>query len=163
MRQKFITFILLLILTFSFVACNNTSKYDVFNDNKKIASHDNNFFISNYYQRIEGKSFDCLVENMSGMDTIWSFNSTQDKELEISYLINVNKGKVKLVLISPDNSISNIVEISDMSDLKDFAISKMNIKKGLNRIKIVVTEDSKFIFRIKISEGQFSKLGRAYN
>ena len=163
MKLKIIKFILLILVIFSLVACQYNSKNSFYNDNKKIASEANSFSIANYDQKIDGQNIHGTISIMSGMDTIWTYNATEDKELNIKYLIKVNSGKVKLVLISPDKSVTNIVENTKNSDLKDFATSKLNIKKGLNRIKVVVEDNSNFDFDITISEGEFTQLGKVFD
>lgn len=93
------------------------------------------------------------------MDTVWSYESEEDKLLDITYLINVTSGKLKLVLISPDNSVTNIIEQTEKSDMTNSATNNLDIKKGLNRIKIVGDKDTVADLDIKIIQGDFKELG----
>ena len=67
---------------------------------------------------------------------------------------------MKFVLISPDDSITNIVEMTKDSPVKDYAVSNLKIKKGKNRIKLVGGVDTSASFEIKIPEGDFEELGQ---
>ena len=79
-------------------------------------------------------------------------------ELDITYLLNVTRGKVKLVLISPDNSVTTLIERSKGSELVDYATNILQIKKGFNTIKIVANDNASFEFDIRIPKGEFKEL-----
>lgn len=77
----------------------------------------------------------------------------------MTYILNVTRGKLKLVLISPDNSVTDLIETTNKSDLDDYATNKLQIKKGLNRIKIVAGSNTSVEFSITIPSGEFEELG----
>ena len=93
------------------------------------------------------------------MDTIWTYESDKNIELDITYLLNVKSGKLKLVLITPDGSITNLIEVTKESDVLDYATNTLQIKKGLNRIKIVADKNTSLEFDISIPNGEFKELG----
>ena len=78
----------------------------------------------------------------------------------MKYLLNVTSGKVKLVLISADNSVTTLIERSQKSELVDYATNVLQIKKGLNTIKIVANDNASFEFNIKIPKGEFKELSK---
>lgn len=93
------------------------------------------------------------------MDTIWTYESEDDIEIEMTYLLKLKKGKAKLVLISPDGTLTNTIEVNKDSVLEDYAVNKLSIKKGINRIKLVAADYAKIEFDIGIDYGTFSELG----
>lgn len=151
--------IILILLAILLVGCQNSSFTSIYNDDNKIVSGSNTFSLTNYEQDIDGQRYFGTVNSMDGMDTIWIYEATEDTKIDMRYLLTVQKGKVKLVLISPDKSLTTLVESTNKSDLKDYATNKLFIKKGLNRIKFVADENAKFDFDIIITEGEFQELG----
>ena len=93
------------------------------------------------------------------MDTIWTYEATEDMELEITYLLNPMKGYVKLVLISPDNSLTDVIERSDKATFNDYATSTVQIQKGTNKLKMVGSKGCSVEFEITIPCGEFNPLG----
>lgn len=151
--------VILLIIIMLFTGCSNNSMISIYNDKDKIASSTNSYNLIDTTQTIKENNFTGRVEKIEGMDTIWTYEADEDMSLDITYLLNVTKGKVKLVLISPDNSLTDIIERSSKASLTDFATSTMQIKKGLNRIKMVAGKDCSVEFDITISCGKFKELG----
>ena len=133
-----------------------TSIYD---SDEQISSTSNAYNLTNVTQAIEGEKFTGELEKFEGMDTIWSYEATEDMELEMTYLLNASKGRVKLVLISPDGSLTNVVERSENATFTDYATSNLQIKKGTNRLKMVAGKDCKVKFDITIPCGKFKKIG----
>ncbi len=132
----------------------------MYNDDKKITSTSKTYSLVNYNQKIQGQQITGEFGKIEGMDTIWTYNAEEDMELEMTYLLNITKGKMKFVLISPDDSITNIVEMTKDSPIKGYAVSNLKIKKGKNRIKVVAGVDTSASFEIKIPEGDFEELGQ---
>ena len=155
MKNRFV----LIFLAFLLTGCSGKNVALIYDDDNIISSNSNNFNLDIEEQRIDGEKFLAIINKMEGMDTIWSYESDEDKELDIKYLLNVNSGKFKLVLISPDNDITNIIERTKESEIKNYATNNIKIKKGLNRIKLVAAKKSKGEFDIKISNGNFKELG----
>lgn len=153
-RKKYI--VALMVLFILLVGCSKNSIYE---DNEEILSIQNNFNLDVKNQSIENQHLKGLIEKTEGIDTIWVYESNEDKVLDITYLLDVESGKVKLVLIDPDDSITNIIETSDKSEVTGYATSTLQIKKGINRIKIVVGKNTSAKFDITIPEGKFETLG----
>ncbi|WP_308780268.1 hypothetical protein [uncultured Clostridium sp.] len=51
----------------------------------------------------------CSKNKIEGLDIIWTYEADKDMELDMKYLLNVTSGKVKLVLISADNSVTSLI------------------------------------------------------
>lgn len=154
-KNKFIIMFLAMLLT----GCSLKNVSSIYNDNDKISGNYNTFNIDIEEQRIDGEKFVGIINKIEGMDTIWTYESEEDRNLDMTYLLNVETGKVKLVLISPDNSITNIIERTNESEITNYATSTIQIKKGLNRIKIVAGKKSSGEFDIKMPYGKFMELG----
>ena len=132
----------------------------IYDSDKQISSTSNVYNLVNITQAIEGEKFIGEIEKFEGMYTIWSYEATEDMELEITYLLNASKGKVKLVLISPDDSLTNVIERSENATFNDYATSTMQIKKGTNRLKMVAGKDCSIKFDIAIPCGKFKEIGK---
>ncbi|MGL4737740.1 MAG: hypothetical protein ACRCW2_09840, partial [Cellulosilyticaceae bacterium] len=92
-------------------------------------------------------------------DTIWTYEATEDMTLEMTYVLNAIKGNVKLVLINPDGSLTDVIERSDQATFTDYATSTLSIKKGTNRLKLVGSKNCSVEFEITMSCGEFKALG----
>ena len=129
----------------------------IYDNDIKIASNTNSYNLNNYEQTAEDGHFTASVEKMEGMDTIWGFDSEEDKSLDITYTMNVSSGKMKLVLINPKGDVSIIAECD--TEMSEPIQSTLNVEGGNNRIKIVAGENTKFDIEISIQEGEFKELG----
>lgn len=155
-RTKYlISFIILLIFL---VGCKNpmTSIYD---NNKEISRISNTFNIQSDDQTLNDTVLKGTLKKMEGMDTVWTYNSDDDLDINVTYMFKVTNGKVKLVLIYPDDSIETIVETTKYSDVVDNKTSTLHLKKGTNRMKIVAAENTCFEFDINVPKGKLKKLG----
>lgn len=150
-------FATVLAVVFLITGCVDSSRFDVYDDDQKIASTSNSFNLTNVYQASEDGHFTASVEKMKGMDTLWSIDAEEGITLDITYTLNVSSGKAKLVLINPDGELSIIAECS--SEMTEPAQSVLNLEKGKSRIKLVATDKAKFDIELSISEGKFEKLG----
>lgn len=156
-KRKYIGLLVLIVILGT--GCTNNYIESIYNSDDKISSTTNSFTIVNSTQSIEGEKFVGEAEKFEGMDTIWTYEATEDRELKITYLLNARKGSVKLVLINPDNSLTNIIERSDDATFTDYATSTVQIKKGTNRIKMVGSKDCSVEFEIIIPCGELEKVG----
>lgn len=157
MKRKYAGILLLVAMLAT--GCSNNYMTSIYNSDDKISSTTNSYNLDGITQTIEGEKFAGEVEKFEGMDTIWTYEATEDMELEMTYLLNAMKGNVKLVLISPDDSLTNVIERSDDATFTDYATSTMQIKKGTNRLKMVGGKDCSVKFEITIPCGEFKQLG----
>lgn len=146
-----VVFIMMLVLT----GCSMGS---IYSNEEKIASDNNSYNLDVKEQKIDGHKFTGNIE-FEGMDTIWKYQAEEDSLIDITYLIKLTAGKAKLVLISPDGDVIDIVEITDKSDLMEASTTSLSLKKGENRIKLVATDNAKISFEIEIEVGDFFELG----
>lgn len=95
---------------------------------------------------------------LSGSGTIWTYESSSDINLKVPYLLSVKSGKAKIVLISPDNTIVNLVENTDKATMKGTTSLTLPIKKGENRIKLVGYKKADINVELHIEKGTFEKI-----
>lgn len=156
-KNKYV--MIFIVLSMVLVGCSKNYMASIYNDNEKISSDANSFNLDVDKQSIDGQEFKGVIKKIEGMDTIWTYESDKDMELDMTYLLNVVSGKLKLVLISPDSSVTTLIERSKESEVVDYATNTLQIKKGLNRIKIVANKNTSIEFNIIIPNGQFNELG----
>lgn len=147
----------LLITACLIAGCGMNPMLAVYDDNVKIASHSNTYNLINYEQVQEDLHFTASVEKMEGMDTVWVFDAEEDTIVDITYLLNVSSGKMKLVLINPEKEVSIIVECD--SEMAEPVQDTLEIKKGNNRIKVVASENTQFDMDMTLSAGGLKELG----
>lgn len=149
-----------IVLAMVLVGCSKNDINFIYNDDKKILSDINISELDVKEQSIKGEEFKAVINKIEGLDIIWTYEADKDMELDMKYLLNVTSGKVKLVLISADNSVTTLIERSQKSELVDYATNVLQIKKGLNTIKIVANDNASFEFNIKIPKGEFKELSK---
>ena len=157
--KKYKYVVVFIVLTIVLSGCSKNYMTSIYNDNKKISSDTNSFNLDVEEQNIKGQEFNGLIKKIEGMDTIWTYEADKDMELDMKYLLNVTSGKLKLVLITPDSSVTNLIEATKESDMLDYSINTLKIKKGINRIKIVADKNTSLKFNISIPNGEFKELG----
>lgn len=148
----------ILILVLALTGCSANSMNSLYDNDEEIASENNSFNLNEEEQTINVQQLKGNVE-FEGMDTIWTYEADEDVDIDITYLLKVSNGKAKLVLISPDNNTTLIVESTNESELKDYATNTLQIKKGINRIKLVAGKNTISEFDISIPNGRFEELG----
>ncbi len=154
--------ILLLTMTIMmislFVGCGNNTMSKIYNDNSKIANVSDTFGLDQSKETIESGIYKGKLK-LSGSGTIWAYKSNTDFDLQVPYALSVNSKKAKIVLISPDNTVVNLVENTDKVTIKGATSLTVPIKKGNNRIKVVGYEKADIDIELHIAKGTFKKIG----
>ncbi len=94
---------------------------------------------------------------MTGADVIWKYTADADISRQMQYTFQVTKGKAKLILITPDNNVTTLVE-QDSAAVNDPESSESDfehtidlaLKKGKNQIKIVCAKGTSFSLLFEI-------------
>jgi len=159
MFKKVKMFITTMLLILGLTACQDNPMSAIYDNDSKIVSDSNVYNLTNDEQNIEKQNYKGSIEKFEGMDTIWTYNATEDENVELKYLAAVYSGKMKLVLIAPDNSLTTIVEITSETDLKDYQTYMLELKEGTNRIKVIGGENTKLDIELSIPIGEFHELG----
>ena len=163
MREKWIKglcrgmAVLILLLSALLSGCSPNPAAELYDNESAITSDSNTYNLDGITQQVVDDTYEVTVEKMEGMDTVWSFDSDYEDEITVSYSVSLQSGRLKLVLISPDGTLTTLVECSpDMGRNGEETIS---IIPGENRIKIVTAEDTEFTLDLSIPEGEFQELG----
>lgn len=130
----------------------------IYSNDKKIANDSNSYNLTDDKQNIDGQIYTGEFE-FEGMDALWTYKTEQDCKIDISYLLSLSRGKAKLVLITPDGAVTNIVENTDNSKQNELTTTSLSLLKGENRIKLVAANKAQIELEVKIDEGDFEKLG----
>lgn len=154
-------FICLTALTMMFLctACTGNTMAALYNNENKIAGDTDSYNLFEVQQTSRNRYFHAKVEKMEGIDTIWDYDASEDEELTMDCNLNVFRGKAKVILIHPDNSLETIIEMTENSEESGEIICPLSLMKGKNRLKIVAGEDTEFEIDIQIDKGTFDKIG----
>lgn len=139
------------------LGCGNNTMNKIYNDNSKIANVSDTFGLDESTETIKSGIYKGKLK-LSGCGTIWTYQSSTDFDLKIPYTLSVNSGKAKIVLISPDNTVVNLVENTDEATIKGVTSLTAPIKKGNNRIKVVGYEKSDIDIELHIDKGTFEEI-----
>lgn len=130
----------------------------IYSDEALIASDSNSYNLSNWSQEtLEGKTSGSCT--FGGMDTIWSYKATEKEQLDLEFLLTATKGACKLVLISPSGELTTLAEVDRETGIQELRIIQIDVKKGLNRIKLVAEDKTILSYELHINAGKFSTLG----
>lgn len=157
--NKKILWVIMILLVLGLSGCRTNPMLAVYNDDSKIASDSNSYNLINDEQSIENQNYEGSIEKFEGMDTIWTYDAMEDITLDMAYQVSVHTGKMKLVLIAPDDTLTTIVEVTPKTTMKNIENTTLELKKGKNRIKVVGGKNTKLDIDISIPEGEFNNLG----
>ena len=147
-----------LVLSALLSGCSPGAMADVYDDDERIAGESNSYTIVRSKQFTEnGQHWTASVGKMEGMDTIWTYEAEEATDVDITYTLSVSSGKLKLVWITPDGTLSIIAECD--SAMEEPAQSTLHLENGTHRIKLVASEDTGFDADITLSKGEIKGVG----
>ncbi len=157
--KKFLCIIVAFVTLLSGCSISSViSMNNIYDNDEQIASENNSYNMFSQEQEVDGSVCKGTVE-LEGMDTLWSYESTEDIELEISVSLNVTAGKAKLVFIAPDGTLTEIFETTTEEDINEATLFTLPIEKGTNRIKLVAADEANIEYELNIEKGVFSEVG----
>lgn len=132
-KKKSIFFICIFLVVFSaIILIFSSCSKDIYNDDKKIAEQGDSY---SYGDKIgsqkSNNDLDLKFSGFSGYDTILILKVSEDSTITLNYDLNIKSGNFKLVKVSPDKHIENILEESATGN------KNIELKKGEYRFKIV--------------------------
>lgn len=140
-----------------FIDVGNSRMNRVYNHEKMMA-HENDYCGINEGRIIVNEGKYSADLKFSGSLTVWSYESSKDEELVIPYTLDLISGKAKLVLISPDNSVVNLIENTEEEvDCGGETTIKISLKRGINRIKLIGYRKSEVQLYLWCDKGEFHK------
>ncbi|SHK37954.1 hypothetical protein [Hespellia stercorisuis] len=133
--------------------CSLNTGIKVYNDEKMIVKNYDSYNLIRSRQNVKNNCISGSAERMEGMGTIWKLNADAPTDINISYKIKVSSGKAKLVLISPDNTVTELAECTPESDFEQKESDTFHVDAGKNRIKLIGAKDTKIEFEISADKG----------
>lgn len=103
---------------------------NIYNDDLKIIDQGDSYSFLYKEDISQGNSVD-LKFKFIGSDTLWEIETNNEATLNIKYNSNISSGKFKVVLITPENEIINILNESDSGQ------KEIKLTNGKSRIKMV--------------------------
>lgn len=145
-----IMFAAMVLLTVGFM--NTGAK--VYDSEEKLVENYDTYSLVNSREFVKDNILSGSAGKMEGMGTIWKYNAEESTDVEITYRIKIFSGKAKLVLISPDDTLTTLAECTEDSDAKQKMTKTFHAEKGKNRIKLVGAKGTKLEYEISIDEGR---------
>lgn len=127
----------------------------VYNNEQLLAKELNTASKKNYKKNKQDEMITITCEKMTGMDTLWKYNTLEDITIQMNYSLQVTSGKAKLILVQPDNTLITLAEESAMDNQQINTMEQkceLDLKKGKNRIKIVCEKGTAFLLSFQISK-----------
>lgn len=131
----------------------------VYDSDRAIASSSNSYNLSNYTGGQNGNTVSGTAEKLEGMDTVWRYEADEEKEVTMSWKLNVSSGKAKFVLIDPDGELTTLAECLAGEEGEQSSSGTFEIKKGENRVKLIGAEDTSLEYEFTADEGEVSSFG----
>lgn len=137
MKRDIRVFLIILVLTaIVMTGCTSGSRYQksVFNDDDKIINGEDSYTYKKRIGNMVKDRIDMKFGTFTGIDTVNKIKAEKDDDIVIKFESKIDKGDFKVVLITPDDKIINILEGTSEGT------KTIPIKKGLNRIRVVGKE-----------------------
>lgn len=131
----------------------------VYDSDRAIASSSNSYNLTDYTGNQNGNTVSGSAEKLEGMDTVWSYEAEEEKEVTLSWKLNVSSGKAKFVLINPDGELTTLAECFAGEDSEQSSSGTFEIKQGENRVKLVGAENTSLEYEFTADEGEVSSFG----
>jgi len=104
---------------------------DIYNDDSKISGEADSYTFRTRLGNTYDDKAKFKFSKFYGMETLWVVNAKAEGAITLDIKAEVNNGKFKAVLISPDKQVSTIFEGSKEEKLE------VKVPKGKSRIKVV--------------------------
>lgn len=154
MKRRKLLFVMIAMIL-ALVGCALILQVDVYDDEEALARTSNTYRIIGQSVRIVNQNCVGSMQRFEGMNTLWTSTVSNDGSIDITYKLSVSGGKLKLVLITPDDAVTTLVEITPDTTMEDYETISVEVKKGENRIKLVGSGAEKLNFDITIPIGEF--------
>ena len=130
-RQAIFLFLTLTLAISVLTGCINDPAYKgIYTSDQQIIKQADSWSYGSSVGPITAEGTTLSYKDFSGMDTFWRLEVSENSTLTIDYSSVVNGGQFKLVLITPDNTVSTVFEQGQDS-------KTLNLPAGKSRIKIV--------------------------
>lgn len=122
------------------------SQQNIYNDDLKVIAQGDSYSFSYRDGIMQGNTAD-LQFKFNGSNTLWDIETNNEAVINIDYSSNIYNGKFKVVLITPEDEIINVLEQSDSGE------KEIELKNGKSRIKIIGL-DAEGSLKLNIEENE---------
>lgn len=134
MIKKIHIFLILIIAFVMLVGCEgklDTQQKSIYDDNNKIVTSSDSFNETDAKKSISNGKIEETFGDFYGIRTLADITSPGDNEsITINYSSNISKGNFKVVLVTPDNKVTEIKDINSKGE-------EIKLSKGTTKIRIV--------------------------
>ncbi len=139
---------LIIFITFSCTAfIEMQDQKEAYSNNEVIVKQNDSYNTKDYIGQAVDNNVKADFSSFTGMRTILSFSSTKDIEIDINYKSEIVSGDFRLVLITGDNEVIDILKKSRHNNKNavesEEGVKTIKIPKGTNRIKIAGIKSKK--------------------
>lgn len=130
---KLIMVSLVVLIAMAIAGCSSATSYQksVFDDESKIIKEGDSYSYGNRIGETKENKADIKFSSFSGMDTIYKITADEENDAIFDFEAIVDKGDFKVVLITPDDEIIDIVNGTGEGN------QTVQLKVGTSRIKLV--------------------------
>lgn len=120
------------------ISDEDRNKYrDIYDDNDKIINNTGSVFIvSNSVDCWSNDEIKGSMDLYNGIMRMWKLDAKQDSEVSLNSTIQLENGRFKVLLISPDKKVENILEYTSKTKDEKQEL-KFNVKQGENIVYMV--------------------------
>lgn len=127
-----LTGLLVLALSGSLTGCGVGAKQQsVYDDDAQIAAQGDSYSFSKRTGTLSENELSLEYRRFYGVQTVWAFEPEGSEEVRLEYGADVQKGKFKLVLVTPDQAVQVLLAESGQGSMK------MTLPPGRCAVKIV--------------------------
>ena len=123
----------------------------VYDNERALAGDSNSYNLTNYSSSQSNQT--------EGMDTIWEFDTDEEKEVNISYSLTVTAGKAKLIYVSPDRTVTTLAECIAGEENEKSLSESIEVKARENRIRLVGAQDTSLEYEFTADMGEVEPFG----
>ncbi len=150
MRQVLVCVICAVVLLAS--GCDPAAYNGLYDDEVGIAAGDS-YFAKRSAMNVRGDEL-TWTATFSGVDTVWEYTAKQDEEAELFVSLSVSEGeKAKLVLVTPDEEVTTLVENADRTQSDELQRIPLALQRGKNQIKMAGYGEPRFTLNLICAVG----------
>lgn len=152
MRRQSIRLVLLLCLMLALSGCTDTGARAVYGDDARIAG-DDCYQIGNFSGTVDESSYGGTFQNATGSRSLWVFDASAPESRTVDCTLSLEKGRAKLVLVSPGARVDTLLEVSPSSPV-DTSVLTLQLPAGESILKLVMDGASGMSIQLRFDGGR---------
>lgn len=148
--------LLVLCMTVFCIGCQSKDLHDdIYDSDEKIIMQDQFEVQKDQDSKLDDGSYQYTADNFSGAKTIWQYSAKEGESVTFAYNLYVFKGKGKLVLVQPDQTVVKIAAADSRGDGNVISDNIITTVEGLYKLKVVGAESPKITITLNFSRGSW--------